>query len=192
MTAHDGPELWTFDEGVHSRWPWHFNCGNILGGIDDGGLTGEETITSAASEGTLQGNRGFRLGSTLEDHEVGPGVTNPGPPFAVGDVIHCNVGSHGLQRAFIIMSDHPHYQLRLEVGITVKTSIQEAWMAPCLNNGPGNPNDLAPDADNPFTSIRHEVELGQRTGKQRMGSYGVHIDAQRNSLLMVEEAKAFA
>ncbi len=118
-------------------------------------------------------------------------MTNPGPPFAVGGVILCNVGSHGLQQAFVIMSDHPYYQLRLEVGITVKASTQEAWMAPCLNSGSGNPNYPATDANDPFVSIRRKVELGQGMGKQRMGLHGVHVDAQSISLMMVEEAKVF-
>ncbi len=117
---------------------------------------------------------------------------NPGPPFAVSDVIHCNIGKHGLQRAFILKSDHPRYKLRLESGRMVSTSIKESWLAPCLASWAGNLNDIALDQDNPFSSIRRQVELGRSKEKQKMGSYRVHGDTQHKSLRLVEEAKAFA
>jgi hypothetical protein len=49
----------------------------------------------------------------LEEHELGPEPKkNPGPPFAMGDVIMCHVrGTAGLQRAFILSADHPKYPL---------------------------------------------------------------------------------
>jgi hypothetical protein len=51
------------------------------------------------------------------------------------------------------------------------------------------PQQIAKDQDNPFSSIRRQVKLGQL---KEMGSYGVHGDAQRESLCLVEEAKALA
>ena len=65
-------------------------------------------------------------------------------------------------------------------------------MAPRLASWAGNFNNIAKDQDDPFTSIRRQVELGQSKDKQEMGSYRVHGDAQRKSLCLLEEAKAFA
>ncbi len=65
-------------------------------------------------------------------------------------------------------------------------------MPPRLDQSPGNLNDIAEDQDNLWESVRSKVILGKGTVKQKMGSYGVHGDAQRKSLLPVEEAKVFA
>jgi hypothetical protein len=48
--AHDGPELRMFDKGALLRWPWHFDYGKIVRGVNNGGLMDKETVTSAASE----------------------------------------------------------------------------------------------------------------------------------------------
>jgi hypothetical protein len=65
-------------------------------------------------------------------------------------------------------------------------------LAPCLDQSPGNFNNLAKDQDDPWESVRSKVILGKGMIKQKMGSYGVHGDAQRKPLLLVEEAKVFA
>ena len=128
----------------------------------------------------------------MEPYKQGAAQFNPGPPFVVGKVIHCNLGKHGLQREFILKSDHPCYKLRLESGTTVTTSTKESWLAPCLASWAGNLNNIAKDQVNPFSSIRQQANLGQSQEKQEMGSYRVQRDAQHESLCLVEEAKAFA
>jgi hypothetical protein len=106
---------------------------------------------------------------------------HPGPPFPVGDVILADVGNHRLQQAFVIKSHHPEYRLRLEDGTTVATNMQDLWLTARMSG-------MAPDRDDPFVKIRKEVEAGPL----KMGSYGVHGNAQRESLRLVEEAKAYA
>jgi hypothetical protein len=106
---------------------------------------------------------------------------HPGPPFPVGDVILVDVGEHDLQQAFVMELDHPQYQLRLENRVTVCTSIQESWLKARMLR-------MAPDQDDLFVRICKEVERGPL----KMGSYGVHGNAQQESLCLVEEAKAVA
>jgi hypothetical protein len=105
----------------------------------------------------------------------------PSPLFPVGDVILTNLGKHGLLQAFVMKSDHPQYQLRLESGATKSTSIQKAWLAPRILG-------MAPDQDDPFSKIREQV----KHGPLRMGSYCVHGEAQQESFCLVNETKAFA
>ena len=83
-------------------------------------LTDADTDTSVASEDTWR-PRNLGCPHGLEDHEVGPTPrSNPGPPFAVGDVIMCDAPGHllgtidtrtRLQRAFVLKADHPRYRL---------------------------------------------------------------------------------
>jgi len=115
---------------------WQFDFGDGLGGdkfrigkganswTDDGTHTHTHTLTSMASEETLR-CRGACTGrhSSLEEHEVGSLVMNPGPPFAVGTVIKFDIGDHGHQCAFVLELDHPCYKLRLEDGTTVSAYI---------------------------------------------------------------------
>ncbi len=61
---------------------------------------------------------------------------------------------------FVMESDHPQYQLRLENGVTVSTSIQELWLKSRISG-------MALDQDDPFAKIRKEVEHGPL----KMGSY---------------------
>ncbi len=161
----------------------------------------EDTVTSMASKETLpwwsaQGHEETLAwwsaqGEDWEPHKHGVAHYNPGPPFAVGNVIHCDVRKHGLQRAFLLKLDHPRYKLRLESGTMGSTSIKESWLALRLASWAGNLKDIALDQDDPFSSIRRQVELGRSKEKQKMGLYGVHGDAQHESLHLVEEAKAF-
>jgi hypothetical protein len=99
-----------------------------------------------------------------------------------------NVGKHKLQRAFVINLDHLRYQLRSESGSTESTSMQEAWLLPRLLCEPGNVNNLVPDQNDLFSKIWAQV----KHGSSKMGSYGMHGDAQRESLCLIEEAKSFA
>jgi hypothetical protein len=187
MTATDGPDLRSMGKDVDLHRPRHFDFGNMVKqGDDDGGLTDKETITLTASVAML-----CCQGSGLEPHEIGMAVMNPGPPFAIGDMIMCNVGNHGLQWAFVRMADDPRYELLFESEITVETSRGELFMMAWFDTSPGNANDLVLDQDDPWESVRHEVELGQGMGKEKMGSYWVHGNAQSESLLLIKEAKAF-
>jgi len=105
-------------------------------------------------------------------------------PFAVGEVITCDVGDHGPQRGFVMKADHPRYKLRFKGGATLTTSHSKAFLIPRLKG-------LAPHQDDPFNKVRKEVERGV-AGQPRVGSYGVHGDAQRESLCLVDEAKVFS
>jgi len=105
--------VWQFDFGDG------FGCGAGTEYADL--LMDKDTVTSCASEAILHGRGG------VEVHERGgPIVLNPGPPFAVGDVIMSDVGKHGLQWAFVLRADHPRYQLRLADGTTVGTSTHDS------------------------------------------------------------------
>jgi hypothetical protein len=95
---------------------------------------------------------------TLEAHKIGEVTHNPGPPFAVGDIIMANVGKHRLQQAFVIKLDQTQYQLRLKSRATESTSTQEAWLLPRLSCEPGNVNNLAPDQNDPFSKIWAQVK----------------------------------
>jgi hypothetical protein len=171
--------VWQFDFGDG------FGCGAGTEYADP--LTDEDTVTSCASEATLCAGRGG-----VEAHERGgPIVLNPGPPFAVGDVIRADVGKHGLQRAFVLRADHPRYQLRLEDGTTIGTSTHDSWLQPRYATGPGNPNGLAPDQDDPFGDIRKTIAASRSRGS-KIGSYGILGDAQLESLRRIEEAKEYA
>ncbi len=147
---------------------WNFNFGDRFGTTDKG-LTDDNTVTSVASEDMIRMSGRCRV-STLEEHKIGRVVHNPGPPFVVGDVINCNVGKHGRQRAFACNADHPRYQLKLKSGATVSTSMQEAWQTQQFAMGPGYPNNLAPPQNNPFAKLRRNFEWGKARTKQRIGS----------------------
>jgi hypothetical protein len=106
---------------------------------------------------------------------------NLGPPFAVGDVIMCDVcGTAGLQQAFVLSANHPKYRLCLEEGRMVGTHIGEAWMS--LRWAPG---EFADDQDDPFARVQTNCKL-------KMGSYGIQVDLQFESLRKIKEAKEFA
>jgi hypothetical protein len=109
-------------------------------------------------------------------------MINPGPPYAVGDVIMCDTSgaSRGLQCAFVLWADHPNYQLRLEEGRTVTTHIGEPRL--WLGLAPGW---SVKDHDNPFANVRDDVNL-------KMGLYKMQVDSQLISLRKIKEAKEFA
>jgi hypothetical protein len=161
------------DHGPVRRF--HFNFGNTFINPGDG-LMDKDTITSVASEETLRG----RCSKEECKHFV---PKHNGPPFAMGAIINADVGNHGLQRGCVFKSDHPCYQIRLESGETVDTSEGEAALL-----APRSRRLVAPDWDSPFDKVLQEIE---QEGL-KMGSYGMHSNAQQESLLLVEEAKAFA
>jgi hypothetical protein len=124
----------------------------------------------------------------LEESKIGPALRlNPGPLFAVGDVIMCDVPGHalgmdpmGLQRGFVLEADHPIYQIRLETGAMVQTNAGESWLRPrCA------PGQFVADQDDPFADLQDNPKL-------KVGSYGLHVDSQHESLEKAVEAKAFA
>jgi hypothetical protein len=159
-----------------------FNFGDTFVDLSNP-LTDKDMVASVALEETLCGRTSCQAqGCTLEPHKLGMPSYNPGPPFPVDDMILANVGKHGLLRAFVTKSDHLRYQLRLASGVTVDTSMQEAWLLTSRMAG------MAPDQDDLFAKIREVVERGPL----RLGSYGVNSDAQQELLHLVGEAKAFA
>ncbi len=103
----------------------------------------------------------------------------------MGRVINCDIGNHGHQRAFVLESAHPCYKLRLEDSTTASASTYNDWLNPSYATWEENPNGFALERDNPFVKVRAEVN------PTKMGSYGIHGYAQRDSLLKVEEAKEF-
>ena len=47
---------------------------------------------------------------------------NPGPPFAIGDIIFCDVEEFGLTRGLVTRAEHPSYIICLDNGHVVDTS----------------------------------------------------------------------
>ena len=118
--------------------------------------------------------------------ERGPPVQfNPGPPFAICDIVLCDVEEFGLQKGLVTRSDHPSYVICLDSGHVVDTSVTLAVLIPSYAEWEGNTNDFAPYVEPAiFTKLRHEMS--------QSGSYGVHIDAHHTALRLVDEAKAYA
>jgi hypothetical protein len=128
----------------------------------------DDSEISAASEDTV------RVGC-----KGGPLRFNPGPPFAVGDRILCELPGDVLQKAFVLVAAHPTYKIRTERGRTVTTHFGESRL-----KGSYAPGQFAEDVIYPFGDIN--------TDKLKMGSYGIHVDSQIDSLRKVKEAKDFA
>ncbi len=182
-------------KGAGSETVWKLDINFVAGRDNNTQLMDADTITSCASEETIcrflrerDGN-----GTPLEEHELGPSPTkNPGPPFKVGDVILCNIlGNFGgmdpkvswLQQGFLMEADHPCYKIQMEKGATVWTNMRESWLKAQWATGPGT--QFADNKDHPFADLRANPNL-------KIGSYGIHIDAQHNALAKIVEAKAFA
>jgi len=182
------PQAWTND--------WEFGL-DFLAGRDDGTLlTDEDIITSVAPEATLccgRRNRGVEEGFWDKENELGPSpAQNPGPPFKVGNVILGDVPGHlwgmdpkvsWLQRCFVLQADHPNYKIRMEKGATLWTNTTESYLIARWATGEGT--QFAEDADDPFADLRADPSL-------HYSSYGVHMDAQLDSLQKIAEAKEFA
>jgi hypothetical protein len=131
MTVSARPEIHLVEDAKVSkdggRWQFDFGdgFGCRVGTRNTGALTDKDTVTSVASEETLR-----RCGGLEDRKQGGPVLYNLGPLFAVGDESMSDVGKHGLQRAFVLRADHPKYQLRLENGSTIGTSMHESWLWP--------------------------------------------------------------
>ena len=162
-------------------WEFELDFNGNVGGSSTANLVSDsDTITSAASEVTLRPGRGPGFEQGARDKKL-----NPGPPYASGDIISCNscspLATHGLQRAYMLSADHPNYCLQLEEGVTIDTHTGETWMTPRYI-----PGVFAPDQDDPFKEAL-------KRGDVKVGSYGMHIDAQLDALQKIrEEAKEFA
>ena len=149
-------------------------------------LTDDDTTTSGASEETVcHCNRD----DDPDDERGPPPKFESGPPFAVGQVILCDVPAHvhggvpfgsSFERGFIMEADHPRYKIQLERGAVVWTSTTESYLIPRYA-----PGQFAPDQDDPFANLRDNSTL-------KMGSYGIHVDAQLESLEKIAQAKAFS
>jgi hypothetical protein len=137
MTAFPRPDT-PSSAGVDINWKFDFAIKERCGDKNTHPID-EDTLTSVISAETLV--RGWRTGGDvgdLEESKIGPALRlNPGPPFAVGDVIMCDVPGHalgmdpmGLQRGFDLEADHPIYQIRLETGVRVHTNVGESWLRP--------------------------------------------------------------
>jgi hypothetical protein len=166
---------------------------------DNTRLTDQDTITSLASKETL-----CRSGQTRDEYEryddpdnpenkLGPSpMENPGLPFKVGDIILCDIPGqlwgmdpkvNWLQQGFVMEAHHLSYKIRMEKGATVWTNTRESWLWPQWVTGPGT--QFADDQDDPFADVRADPTL-------RMGSYGIRIDAQQDSLEQIVKAKTYA
>jgi hypothetical protein len=106
----------------------------------------DSSITSAASEETLKWKHSKRKSCDPElEMERGPPLQfNPGPPFAIGDIVFCDVEEFGLQRGLVTRADHPVYVIVLDNGHVVDTSALPAYLIPSYAEGEGNTNNLAP------------------------------------------------
>ena len=157
-------------------------------------LTDEDSWGTTASDLTLlQGSVGRSVGATAEARIEQPcdrpegGTSLPpngkGPPYAVGEVVLCDVGNSGLRKAFIRESSHPSYRVRLDDGEDIYVSIGvngNATFIPRLEDP-----KLAPDLDSPFVDLWTDPAL-------KRGSYGMKAEAQRESLERVREEKEYA
>jgi hypothetical protein len=88
-----------------------------------------------------------------------------------------------LQQGFVMEAAHPNYKVRLEQGATVWTNTRESWLKARWATGSGT--QFAEDQDDPFADLQSNATL-------RMGLYGIHINAQHDTLSKVVEAKAYA
>jgi hypothetical protein len=199
MTAIVRPDTLSHSAAMKGTSAWKFKLDmerDVEGSQMGSWLTDEDTVTSSTSTNTLllaPANtvcRGWRTGDPilLEDHEIAPPPRfNPGSPFAVGEVIMCDVPGHprgvhyipghphgvpnGLRRGFFVLqSKHPRYQIHLESGQTVWTHTGESWLCPCYA-----PGEFAEDQDNPFADLRTDILL-------EFCSYGLHMNAQQEIL----------
>ncbi len=95
----------------HFEFDVDFAGGNE-GVLDDDTIPDDDTAPCDASAETrwMRGWRGQDEIVEGKGSSPGPRI-NPGPPYALGDVIMCDTpgASRGLQRAFVLWADHPNY-----------------------------------------------------------------------------------
>ena len=65
---------------------------------------------------------------------------NPGPPFAVGDIVLCDVEEFEWQKGFITRAEHPTYIVCLENGHVVDTLVTSASLIETYAEWEGNTN----------------------------------------------------
>ncbi len=150
-------------------------------------LFDNKLVTSLASEETVKWRHPKCVECDPElEMERGPSVQfNPGPPFAVGDILLCDVEEFGLQKGLVTRADHPSYEICLDCGHVVDTSVTSAVLFPSYAEWEGNTNKFAPYVEpDIFTKLQQEIS--------QSGSYGMHINAQNTALRLVDEAKAYA
>ena len=162
-TQLDDDEVEDKNGGTMAKIQWQFDFGDGLDedefGIGKGNnsLTNKDTPTPMASEETFHccGRPSCQEGpSTLEEHKQGgPIVIDPGPLFAIGDVIWSNIVKHDLQHAFVMEVDHPCYKLRLANRTTVSTSTHDIWLWPQYATWAGNPSSFVPEQDDLFVDV---------------------------------------
>ena len=142
-------------------------------------LSDDSTLTSAMSAETIV------AGSTCKDHPY----YNPGPPFAVGDVIFCipsGQPNREGQRGFVIEADHPRYHIQLENGSIIdqimgsRTTGNEFCLFSHFKEEYNSPS--SPD---PFAKIRIDTLVNK-------GSFGLIRDSLLDSLRRVREEKETA
>jgi hypothetical protein len=80
-------------------------------------------------------------------------------------------------------ADHPYYKIQMEKGAMVWTNTRDSWLKARWATGPGT--QFADNKDDPFADLRANPNL-------KIGSYGIHFDAQQDLLAKIVEAKAFA
>ena len=115
------------------------------------------------------------LGKTIDTANLSSSRTDP--PFAVGDEVLCDPSPKGaIQRALVVEANHPRYLVQLEGGRLLDTAEVGATLTPL---GP-----YTDHSDDPFADARLDLV--------RKGSFGLHIDTQRESLNKIKEAKEFA
>ena len=188
-------------EGGLVESPWQSGLGERL---DDGSVTSlaseetvswrisvrlsdDESVTSLASEETVkwQHLKCVECDPELEMERGPPVQFNPGPPFAICDIVLCDVEEFGLQKGLVTRADHPSYVICLDSGHVVDTSVTSAVLIPSYAEWEGNTNGFALYMEPAiFTKLRHEISQSV--------SYGVHIDAHHTALRLVDEAKAYA
>ena len=78
---------------------------------------------------------------------------------------------------------HPCYKIHLENGDNFWMNTRESRLWPRWAQGPGT--DFAEDKDDPFADLRDDPS-------HRIGSYGLHINLQREALARIVQAKEYA
>ena len=116
----------------------------------------------------------------VEAHERGHDWSKrPGPPFAAGDTVLCDMVDEDIacQLAYVVQANHPVYLLRLEDGRTIDTCDVNVILFPCYSS-----SCFAPDEEDPFVDVKLESQVAR-------GSFGIQVDAQRDSLRRIREEK---
>ena len=104
---------------------------------------------------------------------------NPGPPFAIGDIVLCDVEEFGLQKRCVTRADHPSYIICLDNGHVVDTAETPAGLIQSYAEWEGNTNNFAPYVEPPiFAKLWSETS--------QLGLFGVQIDTQCKALHLVD------